>query len=163
MLTVSMEHQAQIDQTFPVYVKGMNRRAPGRRSPDDQGRVFAPGKVLAPSLLARMKQGSKETGFRIDALYFVVLVIVAGLARESQIVQIGCAIPAFGDNMFSGERVYCVVLAAAAEFTPMMRSLCDGLFETPGNGASTHAAPARVRASVYRDRYAAVLQAQTRL
>jgi len=146
MLSISMQHETQVDQTFPVHVECMNRRAPGGCLPDNPSGVFAPCKVIAPSLLPRMKQGSRETGFWIDALQFVVFVVITGLAREGQIVEICCAIPAFGDNVFRGERVYCVVLATAAEFTPITCSLRDCLFETAGNGSSSHAVQGLIRA-----------------
>lgn len=86
MLSISMQYKAEIDQAFAIHVEGAHRRASGRRLSDDPSGVFAPGEVIAPSMLTRMKHRSKVTGLRIDAFHFVVLVIVTGLAGEGEIV-----------------------------------------------------------------------------
>lgn len=146
-----------------VWKESMNRRASCRGLSDNSGSVFAPCKMIAPSLLARMKQGSKEAGFWINALQFVVLVVVAGPAGEGQIVQICRAIPTFRNNMFRRKRVYRMVFTTAAELTLMTRSFCHCLFETPGNGSSSHAAPDLIHASACQDQSVAYPPAQTRL
>lgn len=67
MLSAPPKHSAQIDQAFAVQVERDNRRAPGRRLSNNLSGVLAPGKVIAPALPARIKQGSRLIRFRINA------------------------------------------------------------------------------------------------
>lgn len=76
-----------------------------------------------PILAARVKKRGDLFGQRIHCFSLDVLVIVATLTRQSQIV--GCRFSALfhGDNVFDGERGNCVRDRAAAVFAPALRSL----------------------------------------
>jgi hypothetical protein len=82
-----VENAAKIDQAGAIEVQGFDRGSAGWRKTHDQRTVVIPGEMFPPQLLARMKQGDGFASNRIEAMGLAVLVTVASLARQSQVLQ----------------------------------------------------------------------------
>ena len=87
MLTDGAEGATEIDQSLPVEFQDMNGGPPGRRQAEHLREIFAPGKVITPSLLSRMIKRHAPLGERVYACNLRVLGTVAALAGESQVIQ----------------------------------------------------------------------------
>ncbi len=78
---------------------------PRRRYPDDKGQILIPGKVISPTLPARMKKRRHLARNGVDGVNAHVLVIVTTLACPGEIVQfVGPALASW-NNVFDGKRI----------------------------------------------------------
>lgn len=81
--------------------------------------------MIPPPLLSRVKQANNIAGDRIRHLLLRVLVPIAALARESQILP--CRLPAsrVGRDVFDGKPLRREAFLAAAVFTGSLRLIAN--------------------------------------
>jgi hypothetical protein len=103
MVPARSELAAEVYDVLPVQPESLDRRPSGRSQAEDPKVVVAPREVLIPSILARMEQRRILAGDRIDRVYACVLVVVAALTGESEIVPDGAASSDSRNDVFDGE------------------------------------------------------------
>ncbi len=78
----------QIHQTVPVELQFFNRCSSNRRDPQNLRAVIAPDKMVAPAVLARVKQRYGGLANRIECLSTGIFSVITPLTGERQII--GC-------------------------------------------------------------------------
>ena len=121
---------SQIHDALAVQAQSFDgRTADGRPSHDDRG-VLAPEKVLAPALLARMKQRDHDAGDRVHGLDTDKFEVVAALTGQRQIAGCIAAACHAGDDVFDRKRVRGVPHGAPAVLAIALRPPDDRLSGT---------------------------------
>jgi hypothetical protein len=124
------QYPSQIHDALAVQAQSLYcSTADGRSSYDDRG-VLAPEKVLAPALLARMKQGDHDAGDRVQGLDTHKFEVVAALTGKRQIAGVIAASCHAGDNVFDRKRVRGVPHGAPAVLAIALRPPDDRLSGT---------------------------------
>ena len=131
-----MQNTAQVDETRSVQLQFLNGSASGRRQTEQEGKVFVPDEVIAPTILAWMEKTNPLTAERITRGDGSELAIVAFLAGESQIIHGIIASIGTWDNVFDGKRGRRERLLAMAVFTAVPGRLSDLPFHS---GRKAHA------------------------
>jgi hypothetical protein len=84
-------HAAQPNHLRPIHPQRLDRRSASRSQPIDHCSVVAPGEMVSPLVLVRMKKGHFILRYRIERRCTIRLVSIAGRARETDIVEVGFA------------------------------------------------------------------------
>jgi hypothetical protein len=108
---------AQVDQFNAIHSQRLTRRSSDRRQTNDPRAVGAPGEMIPPSLLSRVKQTNNSASDRIRRLLLRVLVPIAALAGESQILLRRLPASRVGVDVFYGKPLRREALLAPAVFT----------------------------------------------
>jgi len=83
----------------PVQIQRHHRRAPRRRPPQDAVTFRCPGKVLAPDLVAWVKEAHDLAGVGVERGDAVAFVVVAERAGEPEVIFFGLATERRGDDV----------------------------------------------------------------
>lgn len=105
MLVESYQHAAQVDDLFAIELQCHDRSTSGRGDADDLQVIITPGEVRKPMMPARVKQRHDAARERIAGLDLDVLMVVATLTSEGEILRDGSAATMAGNNVLDGERV----------------------------------------------------------
>jgi hypothetical protein len=125
MLSNGKQDVAQVHQSGTIQLQRFNRGAAGGRQSDNPRTILIPSEMIIPLLLSRVEQRGRLAGARIDSRLFVILVIVASLAGQREIIEAGFAARAFRFDVFNGEGLRRKTLLAAAIFTATTRTFHD--------------------------------------
>ena len=86
MLSTLEERSPKIDQSRAVELEGLHGGPAGGREADDPDGVMTPDEVIEPPVASRVEEGDDLTRYGIDRLGLDVLVIVAALTGQRQVV-----------------------------------------------------------------------------
>ena len=120
-----------------IHPQCLNRRLTSWCQRDDFCRVFAPGKVLAPRLMLRVKQGNSLTEFLGNACLSIRFVAITARTSQAEVMGFGFTPRAPRDNVidfkngdterFGGLTIGAAMSELGSDLTP------------PGSGnVSTH-------------------------
>src|SRR5262249_29988813 len=87
MLADQPQGAASIDDPRAVEMQLFNGSPPRRRATNHDGEIFAPRKVVIPSISPRVKEWSAFTAGRIRGFRARKLAVVAPLARQREVGQ----------------------------------------------------------------------------
>lgn len=103
MFPDGIENFAQIDHADAIQLQSEKGRAACRRQADDEREVPIPGEMLVPILAARMKKRDVLFGQWINSFSLDVLMIVAALTGQRQIIDCCFAALFHRDDVFDGK------------------------------------------------------------
>jgi len=86
MFAGGKEQTPEIHQTFAIQLQRHDGCPARRRQPQNFCPVLAPGEMIAPVMVARMKKGNRFTGNRVRCHLLVVFMIVATLTGKCEMV-----------------------------------------------------------------------------
>lgn len=124
MLAGRREDPPEVDHLRAIEMERLHGGPTGRREPDDEARVLVPGEMIAPPLTARVEQRGGPAGRRIRPLDMIILMMIASLARQGQVILGRGAAPAARDDVLGRERLHgeprlaAAILAAAGGEPP---------------------------------------------
>jgi hypothetical protein len=111
------EYRPKIDKPFAIEAEGLNGCPADRRQAEDVCEVVAPDEVSPPLLEPRVKQGHSRSRDRIQAFHLDVLVVVATLAGQGEILHRVLSASLERNDMLDGERLRRETLLTPAVFT----------------------------------------------
>jgi hypothetical protein len=119
MLPMPIEETAEVHHAVTIEQERINRRGSSRGETNDESKVVAPCEVCVPTVMAWMIQRHEPAAGWVARLHLVVLVIVAALTGQREVVG---RRPTFGarQNVLNREglgrilRLAAAVLAATA-------------------------------------------------
>jgi len=132
MLFERDQNSSQIHYAFAVKFQLLYCCTTRGRNAVNQSEIFAPGKMLVPSITAWVEEWNpfaREWVNRVNADEFF---IVAPQARERQIIQIICSTTRTRNDVLAGERIRRVTHLADAVFTTAVGAFKDSLFQRSG-------------------------------
>lgn len=116
---------AQVYQTRSIESQACHGGAADRSDADNERGVAAPGKMIRPTLQARMKQRCSLPGYRVDACLKRTFEAIASEACQSKVLFQRCATGGFGHDVVDRERIWMEFPEAAAVFTLASCPLTD--------------------------------------
>jgi hypothetical protein len=109
------QYPAEMDQTFAIQKQCLDGRPACRSEAEDPREVMTPDEVIPPPLAPGMKQRRRLSCAGIEILYLVVLVVVATLAGQSEILKLVVSSRLERDDVLDRERLRRKALLAALE------------------------------------------------
>ena len=100
VFTHSVPHTAHANHLRPIHSKNRDRRSASRRQPGDHRCVVAPGEMVEPIVLVRMKQRNVLVRDWIGGRCTIRLVSIACRARQAEVLEFGFASRRSRGNMF---------------------------------------------------------------
>lgn len=125
MFADEQQEFALIDDAHPIQIQLGDGRAANRCQANHQGEIVAPGEMLVPIVLARVKQWDRFTAERINRRGLVIFVIVTSLAGAREIVSHAFAAHGEWNDVFVGETVRAVIFLAHAIFATALCAFFD--------------------------------------
>jgi hypothetical protein len=141
MLSASEKRSPQVYKSRTVEPKRLNRCSPLGRQTDDPCKVVTPDEMLAPSVAPWMKERNDLTTHGIDRVRLGVLMIVAALTGECQIVQALVSPSLRRDDVLDGEGVSGEAFLTAAVLAKPMGTGLDPI-PPPARALFRHSAKA---------------------
>lgn len=133
-----IKYTPQIDQALSVQSQCFHCSASCGSQSNDKSKVFIPGKVVTPPLLPWMVQRHEIASNRIVSFDFGVLMIVASLASECQIVQRRPTALRARDDVFDTKGLHSKTCLAATIFATASSTLCYHLSLLGNNARFRH-------------------------
>ena len=127
MLPTRVEQAPQIYNTVAIEQKCLNCRTPSTSEPDEQHEIVAPREVLVPAVAARMVQRCGPATHRVRRYGLVVLVVIAALACQGQVIQGRGTAPGPRIDVLDREGLGCVLCLAPAVLATSLGALDDAL------------------------------------
>lgn len=123
MFPYSIQNSPEVDQPGFIELERFDCGATCGRQTDDERAILIPRKMIGPGFSPRIIQRRCFTRYRINTANFGVLVVVATLTRQCQIIERVLPIQAFGDDMFNGKGLIGKTQLALAIFATAARPL----------------------------------------
>lgn len=142
MLAGLDQDATEVDERCSVELQRFDRGAADGRQAQDLGSVRRPGKVVRPSVSARMEQSHDHLRNGIASSASVVFVVVASLAGECEVLRRFSALAAARTDVLQREALMGECGWAAAVFASALGAPKDELTHGPGGilFPSSHAA-----------------------
>jgi len=140
MFVDEQQELALVDDTFAVQVQLRDGGPSSWGQANHQGVIVAPGKMLLPDVLARMKERDEFSGERIKGTGFIVFEIVTALASPRKIAGTAFATRCDRDDVLIRETIRAIIFLANAIFAAPLRPLLDQSPQLGWQSASSHAA-----------------------
>lgn len=106
-----------MDEACPIELEHCDCCTPRRGQANDLREIFTPRKMIAPTVLTRMKQRHRYTGYGINRYYFNRFMGIASLACQGEIVSNGRTVCVAWNNMLDSKRLRRVFGRTTTVFT----------------------------------------------
>lgn len=127
-----------MDKTFSIELESRDRRAARRGQANDRRAILAPGIMVAPTVLTRMKQRDSLIADRIHRSRFYRLMSVTSLAGQRKIVSKSRTTRLAWKDVLHNERLRRIFGRAAAVFTVSSRTCRDESSQNGGDIPLSH-------------------------
>jgi hypothetical protein len=94
---------ARSEATTAVELKSFDGSASDRSDANDARAVWTPTKMVSPSVAARMKKTGTHTCLGVKSFSLCLLVVVAEVTGETEIIKVICAAATARNNMVNYE------------------------------------------------------------
>lgn len=133
-----IENPTQVDHAGAVQLQSLHRDSPHRREPHDEDELGTPRKVLLPAIRAWMIEPHGLSARWISSSRLIVLVVVAALAGEREVIDCRRSPSDLRDDVLDRERVRRQERLAPAVLATTPGAIRDGSLQRGRNPTLTH-------------------------